>query len=72
MTVGALDSAYARIARHLHKIATATDDEMQQHTHAPWPQYIISNTSRLTEGSGVHWFAIAYSIQRRSDAMDVE
>ena len=72
VAVGALDSAYARIARDLHKIANATDNEMQQYARAPWPKYIISNTSRLTEGSGAHWFVIAYSIQRHSDAMDVE
>ena len=72
VTVGGLDQAYAQISRDLHKMATASDDEIRRYARAPWPRYFISNTSRMGEGAGVHWFTIAYSIRRRKDPVAME
>ena len=66
LTVGALDSAYAQIARELHAVATATDAEtLGRQRHAVWPRYFISNNKKGGDGMGEHWFTVAYSIRRR-------
>ena len=64
--VRTLDAAYAQIARDLHRVATADDpDILGQQKHMPWPHYIISNNKKGGDGTGEHWFTVAYSIRRR-------
>ena len=67
LTVGALDSVYAQIARELHAITTVGPDSdaagFQRRT--VWPKYFISNNKKGGVGSGEHWFTVAYSIRRR-------
>ena len=65
LQVGPLDSAYVRVLRDLHRVASvsAADAALGERCD-PWPRYFIVNTSKSGAG-GVHWFTLAYSIRRR-------
>jgi hypothetical protein len=64
LTVGPLDAAYAQIVRDLHAAATPDAAAAGRNKHAPWPRYFICNNKKGGDGTGEHWFTVAYSIRR--------
>ena len=61
-TVNSLDGALAQVVRAVRTVCSPGGMPADV---AAAPRCIIANTSRSSEGSGLHWFTIVYCVRRR-------